>query len=415
MAWQDRLREAAYTSPSGIRIPFAYEDVSNEIDKKTSAFDFPDADGTFVQDLGHTGRRYPLRVIFSGSDYDILANQFDDILIERGIGKLEHPIYGTVDVIPFGTITRSDRLKSAGNQTIIEVTFWETNDIIFPTAQDDPASQVLVSVDNYNDAASQQFDEFISLDSAVEQVTFASSYDFLLDRANNQLSGIAATQDNVKRQFDNIVSSINNGLDILVSQPLTLAFQTTQMIQSPARALTNINARLDAYSDLTTAITTGDGAVVSPGNDSNNSNSFHTSDLYASTYVTGSIVSVVNNQFMTKNEALESAEDILNQFDQVTVWRDANYQSLSQVDTGSAYQQLQESVALVAGFLVEISFTLKQERKISIDRNRTIIDLVSEFYGTTDNDDIDFFIDSNNLSGSEILEVPQGRDIVYYV
>ena len=53
MAWNDRIREAAYTSPSGERIIFGYENVSRKIDKKTTGFDFPDADGTFVQDLAN--------------------------------------------------------------------------------------------------------------------------------------------------------------------------------------------------------------------------------------------------------------------------------------------------------------------------------------------------------------------------
>ncbi len=415
MAWQDRIKEAAYTSPSGIRITFKYEDVSKEIDKKTSAFEFPDADGTFIQDLGHSGRRYPLRVIFSGNDYDLDADEFDKILLERGVGKLEHPIYGTVDVVPFGVIIRHDRLKTAGNQAIIELTFWETINITFPSPQTDPSSQVLDSVDSYNAAVSEEFEDSTSLTDSVDTVTFKNKYDSLLAAADSKLQPIANTQDNVRQQFNGIVASINNSIDILIANPLTLGFQTTQMIQSPARASTNIQARLDAYSDLSTSIISGDGAVVKPTTDPSASNEFHTNDLYASTYVTGSIVSVVNNQFVTKVEALEAAEDILIQFQGVTDWRDDNFESLEEVDSGTSYQQLQEAVALVAGFLVQISFSLKQERRIALDRNRTIIDLTSELYGTTDNDDINFLINSNNLSGSDILELQKGHEIVYYV
>ena len=116
MAWNDRIREAAYTSPSGERLTFGYENVSKKIDKKTTGFEFPDADGTFVQDLGHSGRKYPLRVFFWGSDYDQEADAFEAALLERGTGKLEHPIYGTVDVVPFGTITRRDDLKTGATR-----------------------------------------------------------------------------------------------------------------------------------------------------------------------------------------------------------------------------------------------------------------------------------------------------------
>ena len=414
MAWNDRLREAAYTSPNGERLTFSYENVRKTVDKKTTGFEFPDADGTFVQDLGHSGRRYPLRIFFWGDDYDQEAEAFEASLLERGTGKLEHPIYGTVDVVPFGTITRRDDLKTGANQAIIEVTFWETIGLVYPSAQTDPASVVLAAVDEYNDAVSEEFNEVTSLDSAVEQATFKGQYQALLDSASSGLQAIADVQDDVRQQFDAIVDSINQGIDILVAQPLTLAFQTTQLIQAPARALANIEARLDAYGNLADSIISGDGAVVSPGTDSRNSNEFHTNDLYASTYVTGSVVSVVNNQFITKTEALQAAEVVLNQLDSIVAWRDDNFESLSEVDTGGAYQKLQEAVALTAGFLVEISFSLKQERRLVLDRDRTIIDLAAELYGSVD-DQLDFLISSNDLSGSEILELPKGREIVYYV
>ena len=66
MTWQDRLRQASYTSPSGARMTFAYEDVELSFEKKTTAFNFPDSDGTYIQDLGVTSKRFPITAIFHG-------------------------------------------------------------------------------------------------------------------------------------------------------------------------------------------------------------------------------------------------------------------------------------------------------------------------------------------------------------
>lgn len=414
MAWNDRLKEAAYNSPSGTRQRFDYEDVRRTVEKKTTAFDFPDANGTYVQDLGHTGRQYPLRVFFWGDDCDLEADAFEGLLLESGVGKLEHPLYGTVDVVPFGSITRRDDLKTAANQAIIEVTFWETIGIIYPTAQDDPGSAVLAAVASFNDTAAAQLDESLNITKAVERTGFKSTYQNLVDNAKAGLQVVADTQDNVRQTFDSIYTSINESIDTFIAAPLDLAFQTTLLVQAPARALTSVKARLSAYRSLASSIISGEGAVVEPGYDNRPSNAYHTQDLYASAYVTGSVLSVVNNQFETKTDALDAAAEVLNQFDQVAAWRDANYESLAEIDTGSAYQQLQEAVALTAGFLVFISFSLKQERRLVLDRSRTVIDLVAELYGTID-DQLDFFITSNSLSGSEILEIPAGREVVYYV
>lgn len=414
MGWEDRVREAAYTSPSGTRLVFDYEDVSVSITKKTTGFTFPDADGTLVQDQGVAGRKYPLRVFFWGDDYDEEAKAFDAALTERGAGRLEHPIYGVVDVVPFGVITRRDDLKTKANQAVIDVTFWSTIGVVYPTSQSDPASDVLASVEEYNAAAAEEFEEVTDLTSAVNAATFKNTYQAVLDSVSSGLEAVAATQEDVQAQFNAVVDSINNGIDTLVFEPLALAFQTIIAVQSPARALTSVSARLNAYRELSLLLITGDKAISEPSIDPSSSNAFHTKDLYSMTYVTGQVLSVVNNQFETKTDALDAAEEILDLFSEVVAWRDSNYRSLSEIDTGTSYQQLQEAVAVTAGFLVEISFTLKQERKIILDRDRTFIDLVAELYQDTD-PEYDFFISSNDLTGSEILELPRGREIVYYI
>lgn len=405
MAWNDRLKDARYISPLGVINNLNYENVSKTVEKKTTGFEFPDADGTLVQDLGHTGRRYPFKVFFWGDNYDLEANIFEESLLERGPGKLEHPLYGTIDVVPFGTLKRRDDLKEAANQAVYEVTFWETIGVVYPTGQEDPTSKVISAINEYNAALADEFDENMDLDSALDKSILKNSNKSFLDSTADTLQDIADTQSDVSKQFDAINSSINKGIDILITQPRALAFQTTQLIQAPGRALTSISARLDAYFGLSGGVTTD--IAESP-------NDFYTSDLYASTYVTGSIISVVNNTFETRSEALAAAEALLAQLEDVNNWKDENLQALELIDIGGSYQQLQDAVALAAGFLVDISFSLKQERSVTLDRDRTIIDLAAELYGSVD-DQLDFLINSNGLSGSEILELPRGREIVYYV
>lgn len=414
MSWVDRIAEAAYTSPSGARITFDYEDLSRTIEKKTAAFDFPDADGTYVQDNGCRGWQYPLRAIFWGDNYDLAATAFEDMLRERGAGKLEHPIYGVVDVVPMGAITRRDDLKTAANQAIVELTFFETIGLIYPTSQDDPASAVAAAVEAYNAAMAEQLDKSLSLKTIGEKIGFKSQYLDSLKKAKTFIGDVAKTQQDVRQQFDGIVSSIELGIDTLVAAPLNLAFQTALLIQAPAQAAALISARLTAYGDLAAAIMTTGGVAVPTSHDRKSQNAFYSRDLYASSAVTGAVASVLNNQFDTKTDALAAANTVLDLFNTVSLWRENNYASIGDVDTGEAYQQLQKAVALTAGYLVALSFSLKQERRIVLDRARTCIDLVGELYGSID-DVLDFFINSNGLTGSEILELPRGRSIVYYV
>lgn len=415
MSWEDRLKEAVYTAPSGEFIRFDYEDVSLSIDKKTTAFEFPDANGTYVQDSGVSGRRFPLRIYLHGENYDLEAETFLNALSETGFGVLEHPMYGPFNVVPFGTITRRDDLKTAANQAIFEVTFWETIGLVYPTTQIDPGSAVLLAVDEFNTASSEQFDKNIDIDTAIERVSFQNKFRDLYNKAKGGLQKIADTVQKVQDKFNAVSSSINEGIDTLIGGPLTLAFQVTQLVQAPGRAISSIRAKLDAYKNLARDIFGRD--TVTPGNDSRNANDFFSDENFAATYITGAIISAVNTEFESKTEALESAAEVLELFDEIVEFRDNNYKSLESagiVDTGESYQKLQEAVSITAGFLVQISFSLKQERAIVLDRDRSIIDLVAELYGEIDKK-LDFFINTNDLTGDEIVELPKGRKIVYYV
>ncbi|MDZ7922706.1 MAG: DNA circularization N-terminal domain-containing protein [Marinagarivorans sp.] len=403
MSWIERIRQAAYTSPSGVRTVFLYEDLSKSIEKKTTAFDFADADGTYVQDRGLRGQRYPMRLYIAGADYDLTALAFEQSLEEAGAGLLEHPIDGSINAIAFGVITRNDALATAANQAVFDVEFWETLINIYPISQLDPAAAVSASIAEFNESSALQLEQNAKIGGPVERTNFKSRYQALLSSASSVLSPIAAAQENVQEQFDSINSSINQGIDTLVSDPLTLAFQTVLLIQSPARASALIVDRLRAYRNLAAQIVDGFG-----------SDDIASADLYATAYVSGSVVSVINNQFTTKTDALAAAQELLAQFDEVVAWRDESYADSGIIDTGLAYKKLQDAVSLAAGYLVYISFTLKQERAIVLDRDRTIIDLCAELYGNID-EQLDFIIQSNSLTGSEILELRRGRRIVYYI
>lgn len=414
MSWENRLKEASYTSANGNNIVFMYEDVSVEFDKKSTAFNFPDANGTYIQNSGNTSRRFPMRIFLSGVNYDLEATRFVNILSESGIGRLSHPMYGEFNAVPFGRISRVDALKTAGNQAIFELEFWQTIDLIYPLSQRDPASSVLNSVGLFTNQTSEQFKSLTDFTSASFLSNFRVKYNNALKIVTNTLRPIADFQNDTRSFFTTVERSINQGIDVLIKDPLTLAYQTIELIKTPSRALTDVKERLDAYSNLKDIFINQLFLDDTVSNKVINQNEFLNDDLFASSMIIGSVLSAVNNDFSNKTEALQTAELILSEFETVQSWRDTNFKELELIDTGESYQQLQETVALTVGFLVEISFTLKQENSLILDRPRTIIDLCAELYQNID-DNLDFFINSNNLTGSEILELPRGKEIVYYI
>ncbi len=427
MTWEGRLREAAYTPPSGARLTFTYVDLSTAFDRNTAAFTFPGVDGTYVQDLGTSARRFPFRVIFWGDNHDTEAQTFADALAEPGRGKLDHPRKGTVTVVPFGTITEREDLVTAANQTVFDVVFWEANLDLFPSGSADPASTVRALSDATNTAAAETLAGAIGGGSAVDVATFRARYETALGATRSALGDVAALESDTLRQFNAIADSIEQGLDTFVDQPLALFAQTQQLIQTPSTFVQAIGARVDAYGGLVDTLTSANNPdkAVRPS-----PVEFRADELYNVASVTGVALSAVSaaqgstddavssRGFRFRREAIAAAEAVVAQFEQVEAWREQNYAAFSAddpstVDTGETYTQLQGAVADTVGLLVTLSFELQQERRIRLGRSRAIIDLVGELYGEVDSR-LDFFIDTNDLSGNDIVELPAGREVVYY-
>lgn len=418
MTWIDRLSEAAYTSPGGTRQTFLYEDVSRQFTKRATVFEFPGVDGSYVQDNGHSERRYPLLCIFAGPDCDRQALAFERLLLERGAGVLEHPMYGRVQVVPFGDISRRDDLKSAANQAIIEVTFWSTVGAIYPSSGSSPRHEVLQSLDVTDAAVSDQFDRSLRVETEARRANAKLTTRSRLQAISAALGQAAASTADVRRQFAEQQQVIDGSLDVLVGQPLLLAQQVLNLVKTPGRASAGIQSRLASYADLldrmiaSSSSTPGDTSVL-PALRVRLANEFFLSDLVAAATLTGSITSVLANEFTAKPQAIAAADEIARQTEAHTDWREERYGDIEDIDTGEGYQALQESVALAIGYLVEISFSLVPERSVVLDRPRNIVELCAELYGSID-DKLDFLISTNRLTGSEILELPRGRRVVFY-
>lgn len=434
MTWEDRLQPAAWVSPSGVRFSFDFEDVSRNKTARGTAFNYPDTEGTHVQRTGNTGSRYPLRLFFSGADYDQQIDAFYIALDEPGISVFESPRYGIKRVVHLGEVSQADRLVTRANQGAIELTFFDTIDLIFPQAGQDAASDILATISAFNDATTATFGDKLELDNQTETVSFRNRYEAVIKQAADALKPLVNGERNVRNAFNAVFDSIINGLDVLVGDPLTLASQTLALIQLPATSAAKINVKLNSYVTIADGlIGDKDSAVREPGVDNNPQNAFVNDELVINSCISAAVIAAVGTAgqgseasagtaieslggYVTRPRAIAAAEVLIELLDKVTVWRDQNYQSLAStglVDTGESVVPLQRAVAETAGFLVQQSFVLKQERIITLDRARHIVELESELYGTVD-ENLDFLIDSNDLSGDEILELPAGRRVVFY-
>ena len=262
MAWNEEIKEAAYTSPSGKRQVFIFETVSRETDLKTAAYTFPEMDGQEIQSLGVGGRRFPFTCIFSGENCLREADAFEELLKERGVGILEHPTYGQVNVVPTGTIKRSDDLISKLNESTIEITFAETI-----TLKSLPDSSVLGSdqieevIASFDDAAAEEFESLIEADDITDKLQLNSVADTqkksIFKDMNSFTDSLGEAADDIRQKTKDAQATINQltkKADSLVNNAASFARALLQMARLPSKAACRAMQKVTGYMTIITSI-----------------------------------------------------------------------------------------------------------------------------------------------------------------
>jgi len=405
--WQERLKEAAYTSPGGTRIVFQYVDLKRVSTKRTAKFFFNGIDGKYVQDNGHDDGDYPIVALFTGDDNDRLGTAFEAACLEKGRGRLEHPSYGTFDVVPTGTIERSNAMVDEANQTRVAVVFSSTLAQVYPDVSGIPTSQIAASIAGFDVASAAEFAGTVDTNTPVLQALLKNDVTKGINKAAQTVraasNGIAGAQ----RAFDNAARQLTESIDTLVNAPGDLASQMVQLIKSPAEFAGDLGSKFGGYFAFSDSLVSDFGSV---GN--SNGTSFNNLMMLAATNAT--VLSANSTPFANRPSALDTASQILNLNAQNNAALDNLFEAQNYADPGATYQINQQAVSQITGKLVTDSFNLLPERVIYLQRDRSPIDLCSDLYGSVENAVLDNFIDTNRIGGEELYLIPRGRRIVYY-
>jgi prophage DNA circulation protein len=425
MAWRDRLREGAITFPNGERFVFEYEDVSKDVSKKTNQYTFGDKEGALVQDFGLGVISFPLTIFFSGADYDITADNFEAAAAFAGTSLLEHPIYGNHDVV-LEAYTRTDPLKTAGNQVQFDLVLTETIIEAIPQSAAEGKSLVIAEI---NELAEIQADAFnVDYDNVSDKL---SAKDRILQFTKDFTKGfdeIIKVDQQVNDAINNITGFINAEIDELLGSPAILSATLYSLIRLPGRSVATVQSRVQSYFDTIQAqLTAISGAATDIFNKRTEKQLSTTSLIVAA----AEAALFANNDLITKQDATGIASELLSQYRDVQDYLDNEQTAALGDDLETRYsvsdgitQSMKSIISATAGNLVRLSFSLKQERIIQTSQQETIITLCQELYGGkiedpivdgSDQSKLDFFISTNQITGDELILIPKEREIRYYI
>jgi hypothetical protein len=117
---------------------------------------------------------------------------------------------------------------------------------------------------------------------------------------------------------------------------------------------------------------------------------------------------------ISREESIQIMNQLIAMFETVKSFQDYKIGNDIIIDSNSnSYLLLNELVYSSIQLIQAASFSLPMQRSIRLDRDRQIIELCCELYGSADY--LDKFIAENDFNIDEIELLPMGREVTYYV
>lgn len=418
--YRDRLRpNITLTSPDGTIFTALWRGNERAQTKKVGVFNFPNVDGSIVQDLGVSSATYTLSISFEGPDNDLTASQFFAALKEKGTWQVVHPIHGLLKLQPL-SFTPNDQPVTSGNVTTIETEWIEPLDLAVVPSVPELQATVAAQIETVNDISASQLDDNVFQETAAETASFRAAVLDVVANVESHLESVSGFAADITAEMLAIKRDIDAVLAVVPLDVIAVAGQLQSLIQLPTQAIQDVQARLDAYKNMAVGV-----GLLSPDTPGTPSYNTVLVQEQALTATVGAVADVASTgTLLSRTEAVGVIEDVLVLFDDITDNLDASQVLFegSAIDVqyfsqSQSYSVAARLVALTVAYLLRAAFDLKVEKRFILTRSRNPVMVTIEEYGGLGDGDVnlDLFLDSNKIEGDEHLIIPKGRELVVYV
>jgi DNA circularisation protein len=428
VAWTQRLGSMLYRAPqSGGQFELLYDDLTRTGGRKAPVSEFPGQDQAAIQDLGKLTPRYPVTGYFTGADYDQVADRFWNALDETGPGTLTHPRWGVLKVIALTKEQREQFVAGAG-RAVFTVEFIQADLAVGEYLRSRPAAddrirsgadaaalayaQAAEGADTSNPRTQAAITGSVTATVADSQATMQllinQDVPLAIGDSPSTAQLLITQAEEHREEFGELVADITRNLDSLVLDPVTLVERMTSLFRLPAIGAVSVFSKITGYAAVFSTLrdTLVDTALRYGG--------FVASLSLANlrSLLLGASESTTVGRIPTRAQAQRSIDGLSTLRSEVIAAVEDIESSIAVPDYN--LQALTDSVASRAiGNLVDRAQSLPTERIVVADRFVTPIVLSWELYGGIDR--LDELIDYNGLTGDELVLIPPGREVRWYV
>lgn len=406
MSWIDRVQNnLVITTGDGKQYNPNWIVATKAKEYNIAEFNFPEISGTLVKRGTPKGKRYPLEFYFQGEDHIEIANAFEISADDKRPWTISHPYYDRIVCHPISLTFDNNRYNVS--KIVCEVL--ETIDDKNPKTTVDPQEDALIKKANLDETIAATFEADVIPDTDdinqmidVNEEVYGEGKKFVLNDLDFQ---------NYFNAFNEANSAILNGTDD--------AFQAMNKLQAV------INAPFQFVDTVKNRIAILKSQFNKLKNSIVNLLTKPSKKIYeatnASLVSSLALSSMVNIDYDNAGDVLDVIDDILDNYNDYI----SRIDSLQSINNGNedsylpdfnVQVQLNDLIVFVVNNLLDVALNSRQERRIFIEDDTNAIILAHRFIGLDINDDnLNKFINDNQIGLNELLQIKKGREIVYYV
>jgi hypothetical protein len=416
MSWIDDIEgiEMIITTGNGVGYTVQYftSTIARGMDFNVSEFQFINKKGTLVKRGEPRGKRYDIQFMFVGDDCVTRSKKFAKDAEDRDAWTIIHPYYGGLVVQPI-SLTFDDTVLNVSKVT---GTIVETN-------EEGISAPKLINVANsatsVNTSIAGGTVTAIPELSTSNITTLSTNNTTLYDTIKGKLNSLQENLDRFNVAYNNAMAFLNP----LIYSVLDIATSTQSLLMAPAYFIASVNNRVLMFKDMLSMLDDMVEGILAMYNiPTKSSKALY--ELYGSTAIAGLCVSAtteVGEAYTYRPDVVAMIDTIVTEYNRYIANLDTLQSSYggeldSYIPNADSIGALTRLVHSAITQLLIIANNAKQERVIFVTEPTNPIVLTWELYGMSlDDSTLDLFIKSNNIGKYELIDIPVGRRIIYYI
>lgn len=375
-----------------------------------SVYEFIKTPGSFVDRKEAKGRKFDLEFYFDGDTAVDQGNNFEISSRDKRKWLLKHPFYGDIYCQP----TTFFQDNSIYNVSKFTVTVIETLPEGYPSFNSSFVDIIAETQQTINDAQIANFENKNLVDKgALKSLT--EKFDAIFSKIMDQDSDL--------NQFKALVNNTVNEIASATASATSILRAFIDLVNYPATISQTVKQRFNAFNEALNELILNITGIIPDSRTNTLKTQFEAigGSILAAQQIASTTNFSDNNSYLTKNNVLDQQDQIIESYNSFIAiieenQTDRNDSTDSYSPDFDSMNELSNIITLSISNLYLIAFDAKQERSYITETETNAILLTHRFYGIDREDkNLEYFINTNELSFDEILLINKGRKVLFYI